>query len=122
MLFLKNSGKSLLISFILILILTFVITLFNYIGLFSLNIVNIFSYIIPFVSFFTGSFILGKKSINRGWFEGLKLGLICIFLLFIFNFLAFDEGYSISNIILYIIVLVSNVLGGMIGINRKKDQ
>ena len=121
MLFLKNSGKSLLISLISIFILTFIITLFNYIGLFGLNLVNIFSYIIPFISFFIGGFILGKKSINKGWLEGTKLGLICVFILFIFNFLAFNEGYSISNLILYSIVLAGNILGGMIGIN-KKDQ
>lgn len=122
MLFLKNSSKSLLISIILILILTFIVTLFNYIGLFSLSLVNIFSYIIPFLSFFIGGFLLGKKSSNKGWFEGLKLGLICLFILFIFNFLAFNEGFTISNIILYVITITSNILGGMIGINKKKDQ
>lgn len=121
MLFIKNGSKSLLISIGLILILTFIITLFNYIGIFSLNMVNIFSYVIPFISFLIGGFLLGKKSINKGWLEGLKLGLISIFILFIFNFLAFNQGYSISNIILYIIVLVSNTLGSMLGIN-KKDQ
>lgn len=121
MLFIKNGSKSLLISIILILILTFIITLFNYIGLFNLNLVNIFSYIIPFISFFIGGFLLGKKSINKGWLEGLKLGLISIFILFIFNFLAFNDGFSTSNIILYTIVLISNILGSMIGIS-KKDQ
>jgi len=121
-LFLKNCWKPLLISFISILVLTFIITLFNYINLFSLNIVNIFSYIIPFISFFIGGILLGKKSINKGWLEGIKLGLICIFILFVFNFLAFNQGYSISNFINYGIVLISNILGSMIGINTKKDR
>lgn len=122
MLFLKNGSKSLLISIISILILTFIITLFNYMNIISLSVVNVFSYIIPFISFFIGAFILGKKSLNKGWLEGLKLGLICVFILFIFNFLAFDEGYTIPNIILYGIVLTSNIIGAMIGINMKKDR
>ena len=122
MLFLKNGSKSLLISIIILLITTFIITLFNYIGIFGLGLVNIFSYIIPFIAFFIGGFLLGKKSINKGWLEGLKLGLICIFILFIFNFLAFNEGYSISNLILYSIILIANILGSMLGINKKKDQ
>ena len=84
--------------------------------------VNIFSYIIPFLSFFIGGFILGRKSINKGWLEGIKLGLICIFILFIFNFLAFNQGYSLNNLINYLIVLLANILGSMIGINTKKDQ
>lgn len=122
MLFLKNGGKSLLISLISILVLTFIITLFNYINIISLSVVNIFSYIIPFISFFIGAFILGKKSLNKGWLEGIKLGLICLIILFIFNFLAFNEGYTLSNLILYAIVLISNILGAMIGINMKKDR
>lgn len=122
MLFLKNGSKSLLISIVLTLILTFFITLLNYINLINLNVVNIFSYIVPFISFFIGAFLLGKNSISKGWLEGIKLGLICIIILFIFNFLAFNEGYTIQNIILYSIILVSNILGGMIGINTKKDR
>lgn len=122
MIFLKNGSKSLLISIISILVFTFIITLFNYIGIFSLNLVNIFSYIIPFFSFFIGGFLLGKKSVNKGWLEGLKLGLISLFILFIFNFLAFNEGYTISNIIFYAIVLVATILGSMVGISKKKDQ
>jgi len=122
MLFLKNGSISLLISFALTLVVTFIITLLNYFNIIGLNFVNIFSYIVPFISFFIGSFILGKKSLSKGWLEGLKLGLICIFILFIFNFLAFDNGYTISNIILYIIVLISNILGSMLGIGTKKDQ
>lgn len=121
MFFIKNSSKSILISISSLLILTFIITLFNYINIINFNIVNILSYIIPFISFFIGAFYLGKKSLNRGWFEGLKLGIISIIILFIFNFLAFNEGYNLENIILYCIVLISNIFGSMIGISRKKD-
>lgn len=122
MLFLKKGSISLLISLISLLVLTFIITLLNYINIINSTFVNIFSYIIPFLSFLIGAFILGKKSISKGWLEGLKLGLISIFLLFIFNFLAFNEGYNFQNIILYLIVLVSNIIGAMIGINVKKDR
>jgi len=122
MLFLKNGSKSLLISIVLTLVLTFFITLLNYINLINLDVVNIFSYIVPFISFFIGAFLLGKNSISKGWLEGIKLGLTCIIILFIFNFLAFNDGYTIQNIILYLIILISNILGGMIGINTKKDR
>jgi len=122
MLFLKKCGKALGVSILFLLILTFVVTLFNYIGFFSLSVVKIFRYITPFLSFFIGGVLLGKQSMNNGWLEGLKLGLISIVLLFCFNFLALSQGYSISNLILYMIVLVGNILGSMIGINMKKEQ
>ena len=102
--------------------LDLLITLFNYIGLIGLKIVTVFSYITPFIAMFVGSLLLGKTSNNKGWLEGIKYGLICVVIFFIFNYLAFDSGFNISNIILYIITLVSSVFGGMIGINLKKDN
>ncbi len=122
MLFLKRIGKSLGISLIILLSLTLLITILNYIGLIGTKIVNVFSYITPFISLFIGGIIIGKESINKGWLEGIKYGIICIIIFFIFNFLAFDTGFNISNIILYIITLVASILGGMIGINLRKNE
>ena len=122
MLFLKKLGKSFLVSLIILLGLTLIITIFNYIGLLSLNIVNIFSYITPFIALFIGGVLMGKESVNKGWLEGIKFGLICTIIFIIFNYLAFDSFFNISNIILYIITLIASVLGGMIGINLKKNS
>ncbi len=122
MLFLKRIGKSLGISLSILLGMTLLVTIFNYIGLFGTKIVNVFSYITPFIALFIGGVIVGKESINKGWLEGIKYGLICVFIFFIFNFLAFDTGFNTSNIILYIITLVASILGGMIGINMRKNE
>lgn len=119
MLFLKKISKSLLLSIILFIILTFLMTLFNYIGLFNLKVLNISTYIIPFIVFFISAFMLGKKSLKKGYIEGLKLGFIEILLLFIFNFLTYDSGFKLDNIILYVIVIISSALGSMLGINKK---
>ena len=121
MLFLKRIGKSLGISLILLLGLTLLVTIFNYIGLIGTKIVNAFSYITPFISLFIGGVILGKESINKGWLEGIKYGIICTIIFMIFNYLAFDSLFNLSNIILYIITLIASILGGMIGINLKKN-
>lgn len=122
MIFLKNSGKALGFSVLSLLILTFIVTFLNYIGLFGLSIVKAFSYITPFMSFLIGGILLGKRSSNKGWLEGLKFGIISIALLFIFNFLAFSQGYTINNLVLYFIVLIGSILGSMLGINMKKEQ
>lgn len=117
---LKIYGKSLLISILIILILTFIVTFFNYIGLFGLGFVLVTSYIIPFIALFIGSFLIGIKSNNKGWLEGIKFGLILNIIFFIFNYLAFSAGFSLNNIIFYLIVLVSSILGSMVGISMKK--
>ena len=122
MLYLKKLGKSLGISIGILLILTFIITLLNYINLISIKIVTAFSYITPFISFFIGGLLLGKTSINKGWLEGIKFGIIIIILSFVFNYLAFDQGFNISNIILYTITIISSIIGSMIGINLKNSD
>ena len=122
MLYLKKLCKSLGISIGILLILTFIITLLNYINLINIKIVNTFSYITPFISFFIGGLLLGKTSINKGWLEGIKFGLVIIVLSFIFNYLAFDQGFNISNIILYTITIISSIIGSMIGINLKNSD
>ena len=122
MFFLKKLGKSFLISLITLLVLTLIVTIFNYIGLFNLSIVNVFSYITPFISLFIGGVIMGKNTVNKGWLEGIKFGLICIIIFIIFNYLAFDTFFNISNIILYVITLIASILGSIIGINFKKNN
>ena len=122
MLFLKKLGKSLGFSIIILLGLTLIITVLNYIGIIGTTIVNAFSYITPFIALFIGGLLLGKESNSKGWLEGIKYGLICIVIFFIFNFLAFNQMFNTSAIILYIITLIASILGGMIEINMKKND
>ena len=122
MLYLKKLSKSLGISIIILLVMTFIITLLNYINLINIKIVTAFSYITPFISFFIGGLLLGKTSINKGWLEGIKFGLVIIILSFIFNYLAFDQGFNISNVILYTITILSSIIGSMVGINLKNSD
>lgn len=119
MLFLKKSIKSFAVSIVSLMILTLIITILNYIGLFNLKIVNIFAYITPTISFLIGGIYLGIKSNNKGWLEGLKLSGLVIFILFLFNFLAFDQGFNMANLILYAIVLITSTIGSMVGISFK---
>ena len=65
---------------------------------------------------------MGKNTVNKGWLEGIKFGIICIIIFTIFNYLAFDTFFNISNIILYVITLIASILGSIIGINFKKNN
>ncbi len=122
MLFLKKIIKSLGFSIGILLGLTLIITILNYIGIIGTTIVDAFSYITPFIALFIGGLLLGKESNNKGWLEGIKYGLICIVIFFIFNFLAFNQIFNTKSIILYIVTLIASILGGMIGINMKKND
>lgn len=117
MIFLKNYLKSLGYSLACLLVLTLILTVLNYFNIFSSSLTNIFSIINPVISILFGSILVGRKSINKGWLEGLKFGLIFSVILFLFNYLALDK----INLFVYLIVIASSIVGGMIGINFKRS-
>ena len=118
--------KKLVFSFLYIigtiLISTFIITLLNYFNIISDKVISIFKILIPIVSLFIGGFYIGKRSNNKGYLEGLKLGLIFSIFLLIFNFLAFSNSFKLKYLLFYIIIITSSILGSMIGINKRKKQ
>ena len=64
---------------------------------------------------------IGNRTNKKGYLEGLKVGIISIIIFLIISYLAFDKVINIKNIIFYFILLISSVLGSMIGINKKKN-
>ncbi len=120
--YMKNLGISILISLGMIVILTTLITIFSYFDIFDTPFVSTMKIIIPILSFFIGGISLGKKSNQKGWLEGIKLGLILIIMILIFNYLALDWSFNIKNILYYLILIFGSILGSMIGISRKKKE
>ena len=120
--YLKNLIISILYIIVSILILTFITTLFSYFNIIGEKTISIFKITIPIISLFIGGFYIGKRSIKKGWFEGLKLGLIFIILLIIFEFFALDISFKGKNIIYYLIIIISSIFGSMIGISNKKNR
>jgi putative membrane protein (TIGR04086 family) len=105
-----------------LLILTLIMTILNYFNIISSNTMNYFKLIVIILATFLGGIAIGKQSTKRGWLEGLKLGGILIFILFLFAYLGLDKGVKLRNFIYYLIILQATVLGGMIGINRKINK
>lgn len=117
---LKKYGKALLVSISILFILTFVMTLLNYINLIKYNTLSIFKIAIFFLTVLGGALYIGKNSSRKGWFEGIKFGLIFLIILVLFNYLGFNIKFEFKNLLYYIIVIISSILGSMIGINLKK--
>lgn len=120
--YIKNVTFSILYIIGFILFLTFILTLFSYFNILSSKVVSIFKILIPVISLFIGGFYLGKRSNKKGWFEGLKLGLIFLILLVIFEFLALSINFEVKNILYYLIILASTSFGSIVGINKNIAQ
>ncbi len=122
MLFLQKLIKPLLTIIITILILSFFVTLLNYFNLINYKVTTIMNFIIPVLAMGLGGFIIGKRSEANGWLAGLKLGSIFIIILILFNILGLRHKFKFINFIYYLILLSSNMLGSMLGINKRIDN
>lgn len=120
--FIKNSLFSIIFIIISLIVLTFILTLFSYFNIFNDKTVSIFKIIIPIISLLIGGYYIGKNSNEKGWLEGLKLSIVFIILLIIFNLIFFKQGINIKNILYYIIMTISTIFGSMIGISMKKND
>ena len=115
--YLKILGRCLGITFIITILSTFLITIFSYFNLFSDNIIKVLKLSIPIISTFISGIIMGRNSIKKGFIEGLKLGLIIIFILIIIGLILGE--FKLSSVLFYIILIISTTFCSMLGINKK---
>ena len=118
--YLKKIGISTGISFVLFLIFSFLLTLLEYTGIISSNVLKVVFSIIIFLSFLIGGILFGKKSLQRGWWEGIKLSILNIFIVILLSLLF--TKVSLNSTILYSIMFLATTIGSIIGVNLKKTQ
>lgn len=102
-----------------ILIGTIIITIFNYFNILTGTLLKIISLLIPIIGIFIGSYKIGKISSKKGYIEGLKYGLIWVFLLLIINLIL--KAFAVSSIIYLVILILISMAAGVIGINKKSN-
>ena len=120
--FLKKCSISCLYSLGFIFLLTFILTFFSYIDFVNNGWFIFFMIFNLVLSVFIGAFIMGKKSSKKGWLEGLKFGLIFLFIISLVNYLGFESSFNMKFVIFGLIILASSMLGGMIGIGFRKEK
>ena len=109
--------KSYLYLFISILILTIILSIINY---FSNSPLIIFKILIPIISIFLSTIILGKNCKEKAYLEGIKFSSIFLIFVTIFKIL-FKIKFNIKLVILYLIILIIGIIGSTIGIHLKKS-
>lgn len=120
--YLKNISIALLYIIGIIFGTTMLITVLNYFNIITGTTLTISKILICVISLFVGGIVIGRKSSKKGWLEGLKLSLIFLVLLTIFNYLGLNSPLKLKNLLYYIIIIVSCVFGSIIGINKKIDN
>lgn len=115
----KKYLKSLLYILVSIMVFALLISILNYFNLIDTNTLKYFKLIAIIISMFIGGLSIGKEANKNGYVEGLKIGSIAVVIIALLNYLGFNSDFSIGSIIYYIIILISSVLGSIIGINKK---
>ena len=113
----KTYLKSYGFLFSLIILLTTILSILNYYIPFKSNIIKI---IIPIISMLASSIILGTNSKEKAYLEGIKFSFIFITIISIIKIL-FKTSFNYKTFIIYIVLLITSIIGSMIGINIKKE-
>jgi len=83
------------------------------------DVIKIIAIIMP--AFISGLYI-GKNSTNKGYLEGIKVGSITVLFLLMLSYLGFNNGFSITKVIYYLLIFMLTVIGSIVGINKKIDK
>lgn len=118
----KNFFKTVSITILLFLSVTLLATILNYFNLIGTGTMGIFKMIIPVISLVIGGIYLGSMARNKGWLEGVKLSIFFILILIFFQLIWIKNSFGIKNILYYIILIISGMVGSMIGINLKRKN
>lgn len=105
----------------IVLIFSLLLGLLNLVGL-NYKVTSVLNIIMMVMLFLIFGIIEGINTSKKGYISGLKIGIIFLIIMIIFNLIVFGSSFSISRIVYYIILLFSSVFGAMIGINRKKKE
>lgn len=115
-----NYLKSIGLFIASILVLTIITTLFQYFNI-SQGFCSFLKIASLVISIFIGSLYLGKRSIKKGYLEGLKFSIIILIFLLLINLIFFKDYFQWKNILYYIIIIITSIIGSVIGIQKKKN-
>lgn len=119
--YLKNIGISLAYILGILATATLILSTLSYFNWLNGSVLSIFKLLIAVSSLLVGGIMIGKVSKQKGWLEGLKLSLIFLVILTLFNYLGLKHSFQLKDLLYYLILTVSGMVGSMIGINHKKN-
>ena len=113
----KTYLKNYLYFIILVIILSIILSILNYIFPFN-NTIFLIS-ILP-ISMFIACILLGKNCKEKAYLEGIKFSIIYLMLNTIFILIT-KTSFTYKTIIIYLLIIISSILGSILGINLKKE-
>lgn len=104
---------------IFIILVIFICSLLNLIGVNS-TVTNLLIFIFNLLAFFILGFKNGQKVSSKGYIAGAKMSGLFILLLIVINLFTAKNFFNIATIIYYIVLILAGIAGSMMGINKKE--
>ena len=112
--YLKSISMFLIVFFVYLLL----ISIIGYFELFNYKTINIINYIVMIILFFLLGHKTAYKEQRKGYLNGFLVSLILIIVFFIITL--FLTKIKFSNIVYYTSLILSSIIGGIIGVKDKK--
>ena len=113
--------KTFAIFILLEILISFIMGLFNLIGMNS-SLSKIIILVVNLAIFFFFGFQKGKITNKKGFLEGIITGSIMITLLFIITLIFFHSNLSLASLFYYSSLFFITIIGSTIGKNKKIDS
>lgn len=109
--------KCLILLLLVFIFLSFIITILSYFDLIEVKYIKTITFVLTFL---IPSIYLGNKTKNKLCFESLKISLSYILLSLIITLILPNIDFSIKTIISYLVVIITSLIGIIIGNKYKK--
>ncbi len=114
--------KACLFAIGIILIVLLITSSLSYFDIINNTFKNILLVIGMIISFFISGLYIGTGCQNKGYLEGIKVGLILVLFFFLLSQFIFRDNISIWKILYYLILFILSIVGSIVGINTKKNN
>lgn len=114
-----NYLKNISLFFIVLFIYLLLMSIIYYFELFSYKTINIINYIFMILLFFLLGFKTAYKEQRKGYLNGFLVSLVLIIVFFIITLFLTKIGFS--NIVYYMSLILSSVIGGIVGVKEKNN-
>ena len=108
--------------FVFILILTFVMTIINLISPLKQNINSLLSLLGILMYSLIAGIRKGVKTDAKGYKEGFKIGFVYVAVLYFLGALSLHFAIPLKRFLYFVIIIVTTILGSVIGINKKNSK
>lgn len=115
----KKINKKFVLYSLYLIIYLLIISLFRYNNILNYKIINIIDIVFISIIMFLLSFKYSRKKEKNGAFNGIKLGIFGVIILILLG-LIFKCYITKSSFIYYLILFLSSIFGGIVGVNKKK--